>query len=218
MALPATAEVYNSIFWENRDAAGYVEPSQIHLDTVQQITMRRTCVQKLDTLRGGAHHVNFSRDPLFVDPNGGSDGSGSLAVDLRLDSGSPCIDLGENAYLPADMADLDQDCDRAEQLPQDIDGRRRAVTGTAGVVTSGDVDVGAHEWWSFVGSDPGIHDDYPLLNVNGPPDLAAWALIQRCFSGNEGLVTDLECLRADTDRDFDVDLIDVARLSVYPRP
>ena len=35
--------------------------------------------------------------------------------DPRLGLGSPCVDAGRNAYLPADVADLDRDGDHVEE-------------------------------------------------------------------------------------------------------
>jgi len=57
---------------------------------------------------------NFTNAPLFVDLAGG---------DLRLQSNSPCINAGLNAYAPAGL---------------DLDGQPRIVGGT--------VDVGAYEF------------------------------------------------------------------------
>jgi uncharacterized repeat protein (TIGR02543 family) len=83
----------------------------------------------------------FSADPLFVniDDPIGPDGRWFTADDgLRLRSGSPAIDAGNNAYLPADSADLDHDNNTTELLPSDIAGYRR-IHGSA-------VDLGAYEY------------------------------------------------------------------------
>jgi hypothetical protein len=75
---------------------------------------------------------NIDADPLFVnaDPDAGE-------IDLRLQDGSPCIDTGSNAALPADVADLDGDGDTDEPVPLDLDGNPRVVGAS--------VDMGAYE-------------------------------------------------------------------------
>ncbi|MEZ4383836.1 MAG: hypothetical protein R3A79_21060 [Nannocystaceae bacterium] len=67
-------------------------------------------------------------DPGFVDLGGG---------DLHLGPGSPLADAGDDASLPADAADLDDDGDVDEATPVDLDDLPRIV-GAA-------VDLGAYE-------------------------------------------------------------------------
>ncbi len=71
---------------------------------------------------------NLDADPLFVQP--GTD-------NLRLGFGSPCVDAGDTASLPADALDIDGDGDTAEPLPLDLADAPR-VQGAA-------VDMGAYE-------------------------------------------------------------------------
>lgn len=55
----------------------------------------------------GAHNIHL--DPLFVDPDGLDDVLGTEDDNLRLQSGSPCIDAGRNAWIPAGInTDLDR--------------------------------------------------------------------------------------------------------------
>jgi parallel beta-helix repeat protein len=68
-------------------------------------------------------------DPLFVDADVGN---------YHLKPGSPCIDVGNNAALPADIADLDGDSDTAETIPYDFEGDPRILNGT--------VDMGVDEF------------------------------------------------------------------------
>ena len=85
---------------------------------------------------------NIDLDPRFVrDPDPGDGDWTTLADndygDLRLHIGSPAIDAGDNAAVPADDFDLDNDEDTGEQLPVDPNGSWRIVGGT--------VDMGAFE-------------------------------------------------------------------------
>jgi hypothetical protein len=81
------------------------------------------------TTSGGAIGTgNIDLDPLFVS---------AVNDDYRLADGSPSIDTGSNAALPADELDLDDDGDVKEPLPVDLDDAPRVV-GPA-------VDMGAYE-------------------------------------------------------------------------
>jgi hypothetical protein len=77
---------------------------------------------------------NIETNPNFVDANNPDPN----LVNLRLLSDSPCIDAGDNAALPPDTADLDDDGDTAEPIPFDLDGNDR--------VWNGIVDMGAYEY------------------------------------------------------------------------
>ncbi len=107
---------------------------------------------------------NISVDPMFVRlPDDGGDGWGDDPAtpdvdeganddygDLRLLGGSPCIDAGDNAAVPADAADLDGDGDTAEPLPLDLAGGPRFVDHPMVVDTGAGeppvVDIGAYEF------------------------------------------------------------------------
>jgi predicted outer membrane repeat protein len=96
------------------------------------VTVTRTDVQG-----GWAGSGNLDADPLFVLPKGLDGIAGTEDDNLRLATGSPCIDQGSNALLPPDFADLDGDSNLNESLPVDLDGNARK-TGTT-------VDLGAYE-------------------------------------------------------------------------
>ncbi|MHC4478431.1 MAG: C10 family peptidase [Planctomycetota bacterium] len=66
--------------------------------------------------------------------------AGHGLVDYRLLSGSPCIDAGNNMAVPADAADLDDDGDRAERTPLDLDNGSRFID------DPGTVDTGLSQW------------------------------------------------------------------------
>ncbi|MGB2985023.1 MAG: hypothetical protein WBE26_03995 [Phycisphaerae bacterium] len=97
---------------------------------------------------------NINADPLFVDPEGPDDDPDTWEDnDYHLFWGSPCIDAGNNAAVPGDTADLDNDGDVFERTPLDLDGCPRFVDdpppGGTGVPDPPDypdiVDMGAYE-------------------------------------------------------------------------
>jgi hypothetical protein len=96
---------------------------------------------------------NISADPLFVAADPGADGIWGTADDtfgdLHLLPGSPCIDAGNNADVPADSADLDGDSDATEPLPFDLAGASRFADDPyapdTGAGTAPIVDMGAYE-------------------------------------------------------------------------
>jgi len=82
-------------------------------------------------------HV-IDADPQFMDADGPDDVIGTLDDDLRLQPGSPAINAGDNAALPADTYDLDKDGDTSEPIPVDLAGNERVYGGDQ-------VDLGAYE-------------------------------------------------------------------------
>jgi hypothetical protein len=137
---------------------------------------------------GYAGEGNIDMDPLFVDAVGG---------DLRLRAGSPCIDAGSNAAVPAgvltDLLGLPRFFDDSNTLDC------QWVPGTCG--TAPIVDMGAHEFVIIPGD---FDDDY---DVDGD-DLD---LFVSCASG-PGLPYEEGCEAADLDADQDVDSTDFAIL------
>ena len=93
---------YNSIVYYNTGGDYYPSTTQYPLDYCC------TPVQATNGIR------NIANAPLFVNPTGG---------DFHLQSSSPCINSGNNAYAAA---------------PTDLDGNPRIVAGT--------VDIGAYEY------------------------------------------------------------------------
>jgi hypothetical protein len=84
---------------------------------------------------------NINQDPLFVNPGNG---------DFSLQTGSPCIDAGDNDGVPPDTADLDNDGDITEPTPLDLNGTARFADDLATVDTGNGtppiVDMGAFEY------------------------------------------------------------------------
>lgn len=86
--------------------------------------------------------VILTDDPLFQDPLGPDNTAGTLDDDLSLQFSSPAVEVGDNAALPADIYDLDNDSNFGEQIPYDIAGNPR-ISGL------GVVDLGAYELGCF---------------------------------------------------------------------
>ena len=116
--------IANSILWDGGN--------EILNQGKSLVTITRSDVQ------GGSSGVgNLNADPLFVLPAGVDGVAGTEDDNLRLGTGSPCLDHGDSALLPEDFGDLDGDGNLKEPLPFDLDGKAR-VTGAA-------VDMGACE-------------------------------------------------------------------------
>jgi predicted outer membrane repeat protein len=123
--ISANAVIRNSIIWGNGGTA--------LSNTFGTNTVTNSIVQG-----GFAGTGNLNVDPLFVD---------AINDDLRLQSGSPAINAGSNASLPADTRDLDGDSNITEAIPLDI-ARNPRVNGT-------NVDLGAFEF---------VQNSAPVLN------------------------------------------------------
>ena len=98
------------------------------------ITVTHSCIRDWP----GVGRSNISADPMFVDPDGPDDIAGTADDDLRLAPGSPCINSGDQTYLPADTTDLDGDGDTTDRIPVDLAGRER--------ILGPKVDMGAYEY------------------------------------------------------------------------
>jgi predicted outer membrane repeat protein len=125
--LSYTYNVRNSIIWGNGGTA-------IANGNYAATSATNSIVQGGYTGTG-----NLNVDPLFVD---------DINHDLRLQSGSPAINAGSNASLPADTRDLDGDGNITEAIPFDI-VRNPRVNGT-------NVDMGAFEFTPPVNQPPVI--------------------------------------------------------------
>jgi|GEM_PF-2661486 len=126
---------------------------------------------------------NIDADPLFVDADGPDNIFGTADDNLRLLPNSPCIDKGNNAGVPADIADLDEDFNTMELTPLDLDLRPRFLDGDFN--TSVIVDMGAYELCGCASDFDGDCDvdffdyailanswleDDPLRDIAPPPD------------------------------------------------
>jgi len=146
--------ITNSIFWLNEDSVGTNESAQIFGGTP---VVNYSCIQGWTGGLGGTG--NIGDDPLFVrNPDDGGDGWGVGGNDdygdLRLSSGSSCIDAGDNTAVPLDVYDIDGDGNTTERIPWDLDGISRfkddLLTVDTGVPDLPDypyiVDMGAYEY------------------------------------------------------------------------
>jgi hypothetical protein len=92
---------------------------------------------------------NLSVSPKFVKPDGVA---GTEDDDLHLQSGSPCIDAGDNAAVPEDLDDLNANGNWTERIPFDVEGKPRFAddptvsnTGAAAPSYPSIVDLGVYE-------------------------------------------------------------------------
>lgn len=138
----ATPTLSNSILWGNDASTG----AQIYNTTALGPTIRYSDIEGSggsgigwDTSLGTDGGGNIDDDPLFVDAAG---------ANLRLADDSPAIDAADNAAVPADTYDLDDDGNTSEPLPYDLDGTPRFqdnITPDTGSGTAPIVDMGVYE-------------------------------------------------------------------------
>ena len=109
--------------------ASGVTAKLLHVDLTARTTRTEELPEPLVRryLGGGAMaaHLLLREMTPGVDPLGPDGQVGTLDDDLRLAAGSPCVDAGDNARVPADWLDLDGDGDTSEPLPLDLDGAAR---------------------------------------------------------------------------------------------
>lgn len=124
-AIYATSDltVQNSIFWGNE---GTTQVPEIYTYSSSKVVFKNSLIE--GWTNDSLNAVFGDRNPLFSDPGNG---------DLHLKAESPAINAGSNAWLLADLNDLDGDGDTSEQIPFDLDGKSRVVGSS--------VDLGAYE-------------------------------------------------------------------------
>jgi hypothetical protein len=113
----ATTVVRNTILWGN------TAPSDAQAANSGVLSITYSLVEGGCPSGATCSHL-LTSDPRFVcNPDPGDNDYG----DLRLGFASPAIDAGDNAGLPADTTDLDDDGDTTEQIPLDLAGTPRFV-------------------------------------------------------------------------------------------
>jgi parallel beta-helix repeat protein len=202
----------NCIVWGNRDAGGTNESAQIYTAASgEEFFVDYSCVQGWTGGWGGTG--NIGDDPEFVrEPSDGGDGWGDDLDtpdvdegtdddygDLRLSSGSPCIDAGDNgAQLLT-----------PEFMPTDMDGQPRLYddpgTPDTGNGTAPIVDMGTDEFqphglshdWNGDGIVSIVGDVPPFLDCvyfqNCPGDVDAVAVGDCNGDGILSIVGDVPC-------------------------
>jgi predicted outer membrane repeat protein len=159
-------DAVNTILWGNTGGSP-TETAQITAGA----TVNYSCVQGLSGALGGVG--NIGSNPLFIDANGGDNVTGTADDDLRLQSASPCSDVGDTPSVLSDVGDLDYDNNFVEPTPHDLGSTRRfAIDDAAGVLGPCDplrVDMGAYENGDCDGDGTRDEDEVDL-NGDGIPD------------------------------------------------
>lgn len=130
----AGLQVVNCVLWENLAAGAGGEPAQVYLNGAS-VNVNYSAIQGLTGVLGGTG--NTGDDPRFLDSDGPDGVAGTLDDNLRLGLGSPCIDAGDAAALPADALDVDSNGNMDEPIPLDLDNMPRII--------GGGVDMGPYE-------------------------------------------------------------------------
>ncbi|MEE9212233.1 MAG: right-handed parallel beta-helix repeat-containing protein [Phycisphaeraceae bacterium] len=170
----------NCIFWAN--LAGGAMDQSAQLDSfVSSVAVNHSCIQGWTGSLGGTG--NIGADPQLLDPSGPDSILGTADDNLRLSSGSPCIDAADNTAVPADSPDLDGDGDTEEPIPSDLDNTPRFVddpqTTDTGFGEPPIVDMGVYEFC--------LGD----LNHDGVVDAADLAQLLGAWGANPGNPADI---------------------------
>ncbi len=120
---------------------------------------------------------NIDANSMFCDPGANKN--------YRLQDGSPCIDTGNHAAVPFDIADVDDDGDIGERVPWDLDTRIRQFDGDVGGTL---VDMGAYE---------NQHDQLCPADLDGNCEVGVGDLLILlvAWGPNPGHPADLDCNR-----------------------
>ncbi len=165
--------INNSIIWNNKDSVGTGDISQI-IDNSGSLTINYSVIP--GTWSGSN---NLDVNPLFVNPII-PDNAPFSNGNYRLQITSLAIDAGDNAAVPVDVTDLDDNSNTAERIPFDLDGKSRFYdhpevddTGNPASPYFDIVDIGAYEQQ---GSPLVITEIHPENNsINAFPDTAIYA-------------------------------------------
>jgi len=97
---PTDLRIANCILWENRSRSLPVarEAAQIDSNDPESIDVISCCIHGLSSWFPGDGNIGI--DPRFVGPNGADGELGTEDDDLKLSDTSPCINAGQNKFLP----------------------------------------------------------------------------------------------------------------------
>jgi predicted outer membrane repeat protein len=109
--------VTNCILWGN--TAPQAVPGEVEISSEGATVLLNNSTLEAPMLQFGGVG-NSAANPLLVDPDGPDNIFGTLDDDGRLQPGSPCIDSGSNAAVPADAFDDDADGSIIEHDPLDL--------------------------------------------------------------------------------------------------
>ncbi len=138
----ADPQITNTILWGNTavnggDQMANFEANPTLANTIIEGGIGGIQESSSSTTDGGG---NLDQDPVFSrsgTPEGPDGGLATVDDGLAVLPGSPALDAGDDAALPNDIADLDDDSDTSELIPFDLAGTSRVQNGT--------VDIGAYE-------------------------------------------------------------------------
>ena len=208
----SSTEIKNSILWNNGDPEPLNEYSQIHTEAASPVIFH-SCIQ--DEIAGdgtlafdSTNGNNIDLNPLFInDPNPGLDGQWNGVDDcvgnLKLQYNSPCIEVGNNSYLPADSFDLDNDSNITEPVPVDLADHLRLIDRNGDFTAT--VDMGAYERGACPGN--------PDLDGSGFVNLADFAVFAAKWLNDDCDCHGSCCNGADLNSDENVDVEDLGILT-----
>ena len=176
--------VVNSVLWQNSDSVGTESASQIHVAS-GNATVTFSVIQDDDPEDssipfGGAENDNLDDDPLFAD---------DVLDDLRLSSGSPCIDSGKNNPV----ADTTMPTTDRDGLPRFLDD---ASTADSGLGTAPIIDRGAYEFQID-------------CNNNEIPDAQEIASGSADDCDDNGIIDECEVVARDCNENTKIDACDI---------
>lgn len=102
-----TTTLSNSIVWGNSDFTGVTESAQLAQFNSPVYSVNYCNVQAWSGGFGGTGNVGLN--PLFMDSDGADNVAGTLDDNLHLQTGSPCRDTGDPAFIATPPAEFDID-------------------------------------------------------------------------------------------------------------